>query len=309
MNASIAVVFLAVPALFAAAPQSAVVIVPVADVWSRPLAVGEKPTDDLRETQVLFGEKVLIHESSGPWVRIEAVEQPTFRQHQQWEGYPGWVLQTTVGQARRHPNWLLSKKRWEYDLDSGKELPIGARTFIAMAALGYSRPPGSGGILETADLLVGIPYLWGGLTPGNPPSSAAVTPAEAGVQKNGLGSGFRRNDDIKYGIDCSGLVHLSYRVNGLTIPRDAHEQWMTARPIKRAELKPADLIFSAKADNPKKITHVALYAGDGMIIEAPQAGMVVRTISFKEKYGMALQEVESGDRVGNRVIYFGSFLR
>jgi hypothetical protein len=46
-----------------------------------------------------------------------------------------------------------------------------------------------------------------------------------------------------------------------------------------------------------------------MIIEAPQAGMDVRIISFKEKYGKDLNEVESGDRVGERVVYFGSYLR
>lgn len=95
----------------------------------------------------------------------------------------------------------------------------------------------------------------------------------------------------------------------MTIPRDAHEQWMKAKPIKRAALQPADLIFSAKADNPKTITHVALYAGDGLIIEAPQTGMAVRKISFKEKYGKALDEVESGDRVGERIVYFGSYLQ
>ena len=84
---------------------------------------------------------------------------------------------------------------------------------------------------------------------------------------------------------------------------------MKAKAIKRAQLKPADLIFSAKADKPKKITHVAFYAGDGQIIEAPQTGMVVRMISFNEKYGKDLSEVESGDRVDERVVYFGSFLQ
>jgi hypothetical protein len=114
-------------------------------------------------------------------------------------------------------------------------------------------------------------------------------------------------------------------VNGITIPRDAHEQWMKARPIKRAELKPGDLIFSAKAEKPKIITHVTIFAGfepphpplspgggegvvDGLLIEAPQTGMVVRKISFKDKYGKALEAVESGDPVGERVLYFGSFL-
>lgn len=84
---------------------------------------------------------------------------------------------------------------------------------------------------------------------------------------------------------------------------------MKAEKIKRAELKPADLIFSSKIDNPKKITHVALYAGNDQIIEAPQAGMVVRQVSFKEKYGKDFSQVESGDTVGERVIYFGRFLK
>jgi hypothetical protein len=236
--------FAALSPAFAAESQPAVVIVPVADVWSRPLTSGEKPADNLRETQVLFGEKVLIHESSGPWILIEAVEQPTFRQHNRWEGYPGWVRANEVSK------------------DMG---------LLALEDLPYDK-----NILASAQKLIGIPYLWGGLS--------------------------------KKGLDCSGLTHISFRAQRVQIPRDAHEQWMKAIPIKRAELKPADLIFSAKADNPKKVTHVALYAGDGQIIEAPQTGMVVRKISFKEKYGKALDEVESGDKVGERVIYFGSYL-
>ena len=36
--------------------------------------------------------------------------------------------------------------------------------------------------------------------------------------------------------------------------------------------------------------------------------MAVRKISFKEKYGKALDDVESGDRVGRRMVYFGSYL-
>lgn len=228
----------------ACAARSAVVTVPVTDVWSRPLAPNEKPTDDLRETQILKDETVLIHESSGPWVRIEAVEQPEFSHHARWEGYPGWILADAVDTSKK------------------AALPTG------------SYP--SSRILAYANEAIGSPYLWGGMT--------------------------------KAGYDCSGLVHLAYRHDMKVIPRDSHEQWMKATPIKRAELKANDLIFSAKAENPKKITHVTIYAGDGMIVEAPQTGMIVRKVSFKEKYGKALDEVESGDPVGDRVIYFGSFL-
>jgi hypothetical protein len=247
MKSTIAITLLAIPGLLAASPQSAVVIVPVADVWSRPLAVGEKPADELRETQVLFSEQVLIHESSGSWVRIEAIEQPTFRQHNKWEGYPGWMEKKSLGDVK-------------------------------------SAPLGNSGIntlpmdpLQFAQQMIGTPYLWGGMS----------------------------KED---GFDCSGLVHLAFRKHGQKIPRDAHEQWMKAKPIKRVDLKPKDLIFSAKAENPKKITHVALYVGNGQIIEAPQTGGVVRTLSFKEKYGQDLEKVESGDRVGERFVYFGSYL-
>jgi len=279
--------------------KPAVVVVPVADVWSRPLAAGEKPTDELRETQVLFGEKVLIHESSGPWVRIEAVEQPEFTHHNKWEGYPGWVLQTTLGDDEPSKNSQLTEKSWEFVPGYRTELPIGARIFEDSMSPELIPPLNVKKILETADLFKGVHYLWGGLTPGNPP--LPKTPMDSGLQSAGT-------TPSQYGVDCSGLTYLAFHVNGVAIPRDAYEQWMKAKPIKRAELKPADLIFSSKIENPKKITHVALYAGNGQIIEAPQGGMVVRKISFKDKYGKPLEAVESGDQVGDRVVYFGSFL-
>jgi hypothetical protein len=86
------------------------------------------------------------------------------------------------------------------------------------------------------------------------------------------------------------------------------DQFMQSEKIKRSELQPADLVFSAKADKPQKITHVALYAGNGLLIEAPQTGMSARRIPFKDKFGEELSKVESGDRVGDRVIYFGRLI-
>ena len=275
---------LSFPLSVAFATQAAVVQVPVADVWSRPPAAGETPKDELRETQVLFGERVIVQESTGPWARIEVVDQPTFRQYNRLEGYPGWILKS----ARRG-----------HQGNTGVALANGRTGMTSFeGTLNDPHPleriewyPGEfrQRFIRLAKLLIGDPYLWGGLTPNMDP----------GLRPAGMTS---------LGVDCSGLVHLVYRINGMTIPRDAHEQWMKATPIKRTDLKPADLIFSAKIDHPKIISHVALYAGEGQIIEAPQTGMVVRKISFKEKYGAELSQVESGQTVGERVIYFGRFI-
>ena len=84
---------------------------------------------------------------------------------------------------------------------------------------------------------------------------------------------------------------------------------MRAKKIKRADLKPADLIFSAKLDNPQKIVHVMLYAGGENVIEAPNTGLDVRQISFKEKTGVPLSSVESGQALKDRVVYFGRLLK
>jgi cell wall-associated NlpC family hydrolase len=224
----------------------AVANAPVVDVWSEPAASTASLTDDKRETQVLLGEHVLIHESSGSWVRIEATAQPEFTHHNKWEGYPGWALAAAF--------------RPKTDKDD--------------SAIGSYR---SVRILEFAESAIGTPYLWGGLSKGQ-------------------------------GLDCSGLVHMAYREYHRVIPRDAYEQWMKSGKIKRNDLRPNDLVFSAKANAPSTVTHVALYAGDGQLIEAPQAGMAVRKISFKEKFGKELSSVETGDRVGDRVIYFGRYL-
>jgi cell wall-associated NlpC family hydrolase len=70
--------------------------------------------------------------------------------------------------------------------------------------------------------------------------------------------------------DCSGLTMASWRAAGIPLPHNAAMQWRTVRHIGRDDLRPGDLVFYYR-----DIHHVALYAGDGRIIEAPQYGEVV----------------------------------
>ena len=76
--------------------------------------------------------------------------------------------------------------------------------------------------------------------------------------------GGRRGPDA---YDCSGLVLASWRYAGRHLPHSSVLQWATVRHIGRADLRPGDLVFYYR-----DIHHVALYAGDGRIIEAPAPG-------------------------------------
>ena len=100
-------------------------------------------------------------------------------------------------------------------------------------------------ILETARTFLGVPYLWAGTS-------------------------------IK-GVDCSGFAKSVYFLNGYMLLRNASQQYRTGEPVDVSEgldnLQPADLVFfgrEATADKPEKITHVAIYLGDGKIIHSSQ---------------------------------------
>lgn len=138
-------------------------------------------------------------------------------------------------------------------------------------------------LLAQAARHIGSPYLWGGRSLHDKDNRAAVT-----------------------GVDCSGLVNWSFRRLGRVVPRDAHEQFLRARRVEPAQLLPGDLIFLANRSRPERIVHVAFYAGDGKIIEAPQSGEAVRRGTILDRFGRELTGISNGESVGDRVIYFGT---
>jgi peptidoglycan DL-endopeptidase CwlO len=73
-------------------------------------------------------------------------------------------------------------------------------------------------------------------------------------------------------FDCSGLAQAAWAAAGVSIPRDTYEQWAALPHIAASAIQPGDLLYY------DGIGHVAIYVGDGYIIDAPQTGLDVEKI-------------------------------
>ncbi|MFE6894523.1 NlpC/P60 family protein [Streptomyces sp. NPDC057694] len=116
------------------------------------------------------------------------------------------------------------------------------RAFMASGALSsVGRPPSKAGdsALAYAVRQIGKPYVWG-----------AEGPAS---------------------YDCSGLTSQAWAHAGQPIPRTSQEQWATLPKVPLSELRPGDLVVYFP-----KATHVAMYLGDGMVVQAPRPGAKVK---------------------------------
>jgi cell wall-associated NlpC family hydrolase len=77
--------------------------------------------------------------------------------------------------------------------------------------------------------------------------------------------------------DCSGLTMMAYRAAGMAIPRTSQDQWAAGPWVPSGQEEPGDLVFFAGSDGTVQAPgHVGVYAGNGLMIDAPYAGVPVR---------------------------------
>jgi cell wall-associated NlpC family hydrolase len=76
-------------------------------------------------------------------------------------------------------------------------------------------------------------------------------------------------------FDCSGLVLWAYAQEGITLPHYTGDQWNSGVHVARADLEPGDLVFFYP-----DISHVGLYIGNGLMVDAPDSGDVVKVQSI-----------------------------
>lgn len=86
-------------------------------------------------------------------------------------------------------------------------------------------------------------------------------------------------------FDCSGLVQYALQQVGLKdVPRTSEAQWDWVNKVSQSDLQPGDLVFSQWPGDDAPPGHVAIYAGDGQILEAPKPGESVHVIPLNSYY-------------------------
>jgi cell wall-associated NlpC family hydrolase len=238
--------------------QAATVRVPVANVWEAPDA-GHLPLDPHvwptesvtvsqrlalvghMPTQVLYGEQVKVLATRGGWTRIVVPDQPSPLDAR---GYPGWVRSWQLGPRFAAPLVVTARSA---RLRNGTEVGLGSQVARGALPAAATRklPSTRADLVGTAKRFLGLHYLWGGLS--------------------------------AWGYDCSGLTWAVYRAHGITIPRDADAQFAAGKPVPLAQMLPGDLLFY---EHPV-VGHVAMYVGDGRMIEAPNSRSEVRIVSVR----------------------------
>jgi cell wall-associated NlpC family hydrolase len=72
-------------------------------------------------------------------------------------------------------------------------------------------------------------------------------------------------------FDCSGLVVWAFAQEGIALPHYTGDLWNSGVHIPRNDLEPGDLVFFFP-----DISHVGIYIGDGLMVDAPDFGLTVR---------------------------------
>ena len=285
-----------------APPKSAVqvVVVPVANMYSGP----SDKTDVV--SQAIYGSNVTLLVARGEWSRIQTSDR-----------YKGWVpsrhvrtILTGNGYATAGPTVqvesLFANIYSEPDVTRHKPVitvPFNTKLEIApenatagpsksgaingaTAKPGAAKPGAKNSSPKKVDTagwlhvrLPGQTLAWIQASDVVADAKPLTIPESIELGKRFLGLPYLWGGRSSFGFDCSGFTQMLVGARGVNMPRDADQQaaWTGAAPVERKDLQAGDLLFFGSSA--KRITHTAMYIGDGQFIQATTNGHPVIQIS------------------------------
>lgn len=229
------------------------------------------------QTQLLYGEPVLVEEIEGEWAKIIAVWQPSKKDSR---GYPGWVPLAQLKKSEqlnsigvvRVPS--IKAQLWDMKEKPLLIVPFNTTLPVVSEEAPYFKvqaPHGEALLLKKdadfavsieeypkllaeeavalGELYLDLPYLWGGMSP--------------------------------YGYDCSGFSYNMLKACGYLIPRDASDQARSGEEISISDpssWKKGDLLFFANDEGTGPVRHVGFYYGNGQLLHSPSTGKTVEIL-------------------------------
>jgi cell wall-associated NlpC family hydrolase len=230
------------------------------------------------DTQVLLGDRVLVTALRTGWAKVVVPDQPTLGLGgKDRRGYPGWV---PTRQLTARPPVAATRTATVLALTSWLRTDDIRRSGVAEVSIGTRLPlvGTDAGWLRVRDPLGRVLRLSASAAVVTAAGSAPVVRSGAGVVRSAqrfTGLAYLWAGRSGFGVDCSGLTSLAYRLSGVTIPRDADAQALTGRAVARTALAPGDLLFYRAGG---VVHHVAMYVGGGRVIHAPGTGSPVQTV-------------------------------
>jgi cell wall-associated NlpC family hydrolase len=145
-----------------------------------------------------------------------------------------------------------------------------------VAAIGKLLPKGAG-VEQLVSLVSSGQAGAGSVTSAAAPGTAINTMLSAAMSRRGMPYVWGAEGPTSF--DCSWLVQWSFAQAGIVMPRVAADQALSGPAVPVSQLQPGDLLFyHTDPTAPNYISHVAIYLGNGWMIQAPEPGENVEVV-------------------------------